>query len=202
MRRTKEEAALTRDAVLKAALPVFSAKGYAATTLEDVAQAAGVTRGAIYWHFKNKADLYATMLDGITAAAGAVAQDAVAEGGDLATVLRRIFVNQLTAIDSDRRLQSLVALSLNRTEQVPELATRRKKQTRAGKATLAELTALMEEGIRAGAFRSDLDPADAARAFLALQNGAIQLWLVTQRGFSLSTSAEGLADILLNGLAA
>ena len=202
MRRTKEEAALTRDAVLKAALPVFSAKGYAATTLEDVAQAAGVTRGAIYWHFKNKADLYATLLDGITAAAGAVAQDAVAEGGDLATVLRRIFVNQLTAIDSDRRLQSLVALSLSRTEQVPELATRRKKQIRAGKAMLAELTAFMEEGIRAGAFRSDLDPADAARAFLALQNGAIQLWLVTQRGFSLSASAEGLADILLNGLAA
>lgn len=202
MRRTKAEAALTRDAVLKAALPVFSAKGYAATTLEDVAQAAGVTRGAIYWHFKNKADLYATLLDGIAAAAGAVARDAVAEGGDPARMLRRIFVRQLTAIESDRRLQSLVALSLGKTEQVPELAARRRKQIRVGKATLAELTALMAEGIRAGAFRSDLDPADAARAFLALQNGTIQLWLMTQRGFSLSASAEGLADILLNGIVA
>lgn len=202
MRRTKEEAALTRDAVLKAALPVFSAKGYAATTLEDVAQAAGVTRGAIYWHFKNKADLYATLLDGISAAAGAVAQDAIAEGGDPAEVLRRIFVRQLSAIETDRQLQGLVTLSLGRAEQLPELAARRKKQIRAGKATLSELTTFMEEGVRTGAFRSTLDPADAARAFLSLQNGTIQLWLVTQRGFSLSASAEGLADILLNGIAA
>ena len=44
VRRTKEEAALTRQAVLKAALTVFSSKGYAATTLEDIAARAGVTR--------------------------------------------------------------------------------------------------------------------------------------------------------------
>ncbi|MCL4562239.1 MAG: TetR family transcriptional regulator, partial [Chloroflexi bacterium] len=58
MRRTKEEAAETRDLLLKSALSVFSQKGYSATTLGDVARAAGVTRGAIYWHFGSKAELY------------------------------------------------------------------------------------------------------------------------------------------------
>ncbi len=57
MRKTKEEAAETRQALLRAALAVFSRQGYAATRLEDVAHEAGVTRGAIYWHFKSKADL-------------------------------------------------------------------------------------------------------------------------------------------------
>ncbi|MGZ9164459.1 MAG: TetR family transcriptional regulator, partial [Anaerolineales bacterium] len=61
MRRTKEEAAVTRATLLKTALSVFSAKGYAAATLDDVATAAKVTRGAIYWHFKSKADLYNTL---------------------------------------------------------------------------------------------------------------------------------------------
>jgi len=57
-RRTKEEAGLTRASLLRAALAVFSTKGYAAATLEDVAAKAGVTRGAIYWHFGSKAELY------------------------------------------------------------------------------------------------------------------------------------------------
>ena len=67
MRRTKEEAAVTRATVLKAALTVFSAKGYAAASLDDVAKTAKVTRGAIYWHFKSKADLYNTLVEELSA---------------------------------------------------------------------------------------------------------------------------------------
>ena len=63
MRRTKEDAALTRETVLDAALAVFSRQGYAATTLDHIAQEAGVTRGAIYWHFGGKAELYNTLLE-------------------------------------------------------------------------------------------------------------------------------------------
>ena len=58
MRRTKEQAALTREGILDAALQVFLKKGFAATTLEDISKAAGVTRGALYWHFKGKLDVY------------------------------------------------------------------------------------------------------------------------------------------------
>jgi len=54
MRRTAEEAQQTREAVFQAGLRVFSRKGFEGATLADVAREAGVTRGAIYWHFKNK----------------------------------------------------------------------------------------------------------------------------------------------------
>lgn len=57
MRRTKEETLQTRKNILEAAVQVFFDQGIARTTLEDIARAAGVTRGAIYWHFQNKADL-------------------------------------------------------------------------------------------------------------------------------------------------
>ena len=63
MRRTKEDAALTRETVLDAALAVFSRQGYAATTLDHIAQEAGVTRGAIYWHFGGKAELYNALVE-------------------------------------------------------------------------------------------------------------------------------------------
>src|SRR5215470_17326691 len=57
MRRTKEDAALTRENLLDAALASFHAKGYLATTLDDIARRAGITRGAIAWHFGSKAEL-------------------------------------------------------------------------------------------------------------------------------------------------
>ncbi len=62
-RKTKAEAAATREALLDAAEEVFLEKGVARTSLEQIARHAGMTRGAVYWHFKNKADLFQAMLN-------------------------------------------------------------------------------------------------------------------------------------------
>src|SRR5258705_10562333 len=61
-RRTKEEAQETRMRILDAAEGVFHEKGVANASLEDIAAAAQVTRGAIYWHFKDKAELFDAMM--------------------------------------------------------------------------------------------------------------------------------------------
>ena len=61
-RRTKEEAQATRDRILDAAELEFQRHGVSRTSLQAIARAAGVTRGAIYWHFKNKPDLFKAML--------------------------------------------------------------------------------------------------------------------------------------------
>ena len=58
MRRTKEDAEQTREDIFRSGIKVFARKGYAAATMNDIAREAGVTRGAIYWHFKNKEDFY------------------------------------------------------------------------------------------------------------------------------------------------
>ncbi|EOC58456.1 bacterial regulatory s, tetR family protein [Neisseria meningitidis NM90] len=58
MRKTKTEALKTKEHLMLAALETFYRKGIARTSLNEIAQAAGVTRGALYWHFKNKEDLF------------------------------------------------------------------------------------------------------------------------------------------------
>ena len=58
----------------------------------------------------------------------------------------------------------------------------------------------MGQGIQAGLLRSDLEPKEMARAYLAFQNGLIHLWLTSPNQFSLKASAESFADILLAGL--
>ena len=63
VRKTKEEARETRNRILDAAEQVFYDKGVSRTSLADIAAQAGVTRGAIYWHFANKGDLFTAMFD-------------------------------------------------------------------------------------------------------------------------------------------
>lgn len=57
-RRTKEAALETRAQIIDAARRVFHAEGVNRSTLDKVAKAAGVTRGAVYWHFANKAEIF------------------------------------------------------------------------------------------------------------------------------------------------
>jgi len=56
-RKTKEESIKTRSLLLEAALDVFSEKSFSEVTLSEIAERVGMTKGALYWHFKNKGDL-------------------------------------------------------------------------------------------------------------------------------------------------
>lgn len=60
-RRTKEDALKTRQLLIESAIQQFALRGVTSTTLADIADAAGVTRGAVYWHFASKADLFNEM---------------------------------------------------------------------------------------------------------------------------------------------
>lgn len=66
-RRTKEEALQTRESIIEAAAVLFHDKGVSSTSLNDIANEAGVTRGAVYWHFKNKGDIFEEIVDRVIA---------------------------------------------------------------------------------------------------------------------------------------
>jgi AcrR family transcriptional regulator len=63
MRRTKEAAEESKKVILSAAYKIFLEKGYAATNLDEIAREINMTRGVIYWHFKNKLDLFVCLLN-------------------------------------------------------------------------------------------------------------------------------------------
>src|SRR5574339_1300356 len=82
VRRTKEEAQETRSRILDAAERVFHEKGVAHASLEDIAAAAEVTRGAIYWHFKDKAELFDAMMQRVVLPAEDMLEHAECSGDD------------------------------------------------------------------------------------------------------------------------
>jgi TetR/AcrR family acrAB operon transcriptional repressor len=63
VRKTKEDALITRKQIIAVAVKLFLQKGFSVTTLEEIAQQANVTRGAIYWHFKDKLDIVNKLIE-------------------------------------------------------------------------------------------------------------------------------------------
>ena len=200
MRRTKEEAARTRQDILKSALIVFGENGFSAATLTQIAAEADVTRGAIYWHFDNKAELYNTLIENYSAHGATIGEQAIADGGSFVDILRRIFVRQLQDVEEDPDLRAIMEIHLFKTGLDPELQTAHLQQIQSGQALLEGISDAMSMGIAAGELRADIDPLEMARAFLAFQNGLIYLWLLSPDSFSLRASAESMAEILVGGV--
>ena len=62
-KRTHAEALQTKKSILAAAQKIFTERGFAKASLSDIAREANVTRGAIYWHFENKSELLAALME-------------------------------------------------------------------------------------------------------------------------------------------
>src|SRR4249920_2270882 len=107
-RRTKEEAAITREQLLDAAEKVFREHGVTRTSLAEVATAAGVTRGAVYWHFKDKAALFAAMCERATLPLDAMLAAASGEStADPLGSLRDLMVGALRHLATDPRAKAV-----------------------------------------------------------------------------------------------
>ena len=67
MRRTKEDAEQTRRAILASAMDIFYEKGYSKTTFDEIAKRINLTKGAVYWYFRNKPDIVAALINDFAA---------------------------------------------------------------------------------------------------------------------------------------
>lgn len=63
MRRTKEDAEQTRRSILASAMDIFYEKGYSKTTFDEIAKRINLTKGAVYWYFRNKPDIVAALIN-------------------------------------------------------------------------------------------------------------------------------------------
>ncbi len=201
-RKTKEEAAATRKALLEAALIVFSQKGYAAASLEEIAEHAGVSRGAIYWHFHSKAELYNTLVEETSARTENVIRQGIREGHGHLDTHRRIMIGLLVLMEDDATYRAVQELVLFKTEITPELEEGIRIKAAALRTVEARIAAALRAGIAAGEMRADLDPVIGARAALTYINGIIFTWLIDQQAFSLRQDAPALVDVFLRGIAA
>ena len=200
-RRTKAEALATRDRILDAAERVFSRRGASRPSLEDIAAAAGVTRGAIYWHFRNKADLFAAMLARVTLPM----EEMVGRAGDDALTdplgyVRRCMVTVLRKTTDDAQTRRVFEIVCHKCEYVDEMARVRDRYVEMRADCLGELERGVRNAIRRGLLPAGVNARSAAVGLHALVDGLISNWLLEPKYFPLAREAERMVDQYLAGL--
>ncbi|MEY4271876.1 MAG: hypothetical protein RJA95_887 [Verrucomicrobiota bacterium] len=172
-RKTKAEAALTRDRIVACARQVFSRDGVTNTSLEKVAKEAGVTRGAVYWHFRDKADLFmAVRLD-----TGSLLRLNQAEGDDPLHRLELFLLEAIRRLREEDKVRETYEVMLWRCEYVGEFATVRDDLMTSGRNFIDEITALYAEAKSAGLTDPRLEPALASLETFCLYAGILKAWL-------------------------
>ncbi|MGF6147943.1 Toluene efflux pump ttgABC operon repressor [Kingella potus] len=128
MRKTKEEAQKTREQLMQSALDTFLEHGVARTSLAAIARNAGVTRGALYWHFKNKEDLFEALFEKIFLACRASLSDGLGEhdGQGLHRMLCGMF-DRIRYDDTHRKLFTIIHLKCEFTEETRAVFDVKKK---------------------------------------------------------------------------
>ena len=195
VRRTKEESLETRRAIIAAAREVFYHNGVTRTSLEQIAAAAGVTRGAIYWHFADKAELFYAMRDEVQLPLMDRSDLALEEQADTLDPLERIgrfleVVVRAVAKEGDTRRTFQIATF--KCEYVDEFARDLETACTMHMDMQSKLAALYREARRKGLLREGLTPSRAASDTLIFLAGLIKIWLVDDRGSLVQRQSRAL----------
>ncbi|QTD45198.1 TetR family transcriptional regulator [Ottowia testudinis] len=198
-RRTKQDAQATREALLDAAERVFEQRGVSRTSLNHIAEAAGLTRGAVYWHFKDKADLFNAMMERVTLPLETELEGLAQCAGDPVDALVLRIARSLAQIAGDARTQRVLNIATVMVELVEDLGPVRERHVQVDNANVERVTHAFE---RASALRGQPLPAPArqlADGFHAMVRGLVYGWLL-QRGFDLEATARVAMAAYLCGI--
>ncbi len=148
MRRTKEDAEKTRLKIIEAALTLFSRNGYSNTTLGMIGAEAGYSRGPIYWHFKNKDDLYQAVLAYSQEPLEGLVSSAAGSGTDALAAIDNFAQQWLELLAEDVWFRQSFEILLNKTELTDAIAPtikRERELTRYIVDTLSQLVAKAQD---------------------------------------------------------
>lgn len=196
-RRTKEDAQATRTALLDAAECVFQKRGVSRTSLNDIAQAAGVTRGALYWHFKDKADLYNAMMERVTLPLESTLPDVTGENPVAA--LRQGLRQALRQIASDEQTRRVLEIATLMVEHTEELGAVRDRLLQSQREHMQCVQAALESASRLHGITFPAPLAQLAQGMHAMVHGLIFSWLL-EPSFDLEAAGLSSLDAFLRGI--
>lgn len=199
-KKTKEEAEKTKQSIFDAALKVFERKGFVTTTLNDIAKEAGVTRGAIYWHFKNKTELFLALNEEIELAAICNLDDIRDNPPNNLADLKQCMLNYLALYENDDKLRIMYEIILYKTEMTDELAPLMLKERQRDKEIAESLELCIKKLQEKGVLTLKLSNSHIIIMIKAFMIGLIDMWLFEKRAFSIVNDTPEMIDLFFKSL--
>jgi len=203
VRRTKEEAAATRDSILDAAEILFAKQGVSRTTLQHIATAAGVTRGAIYWHFVDKGAVFSAMMERATMPM----DEAVKLAGERAITdplqcLRDEMMAVLQIVEGDEKARRVFEIATLKTEFTDEVDSARAHKRESVARWRGRMEVQFSQAKAEGKLPGSVDARNASMCVWTMLDGLIRNWIFEPGMFELVALGGELIDTYLAGLKA
>jgi len=198
-RRTKAEADETRSRLLDAAEQVFYEKGVARASLNEIAQHAGATRGAVYWHFKDKVDVFLSMLDRICMPFDEVCANHCNSLSPLEGI-RHSIRSVFESMDGDQRRLRIFDTALFKMEYVGELESVRARHIESARGNQEQFARAIAQAAQEQALQLPVSPVDAALGLHSLFVGLIHGWVLNGGSFLIAPVGAAAVDAYLKGL--
>ena len=200
-RKTKAEAAATRDSILDAAEKLFAEQGVSRTTLQHIASEAGVTRGAIYWHFLDKAALLHAMMERVKLPLeeAMLLLDAN-ENGDPVQDLREYVMTVLRVTMDDPKARRVFEIVTLKMEFVDDAVTMRDRRREHQEIWMQRVETRLQQAKSLGHVRQELDPVTVANGMWIIMDGLIRNWLFDTDAYDLVELGGAVMDTYLLGL--
>jgi TetR/AcrR family fatty acid metabolism transcriptional regulator len=184
-----------RDALLRAAIDTFAARGFFNAQVADVARAAGVAAGTVYLYFRSKDDLLISIFERTMTTAIAEGRRSVEGMADPAARLRQIARLHLDRLGRDRALAVVFQVELRQSTKFMERfsATQLREY-------LGIIRDVIADGQASGAFRRGINPTLAAKLLFGMLDEMATNWILSRRKYSLVSEAEAIVDLFIGGL--
>lgn len=200
-RRTKEEALVTRELILDAAERVFHQRGVSRTSLQEIAKEAGLTRGAIYWHFENKGELFHAMMERVTLPMMARMTEITPE--DEARPLDKIRRNTAAAlreIAHNPQVRRVFEIAMQKVEYVDEMQEMQQRKISGRNECMDDMQHLLQIAQQLGHIKADAHLRNTTIGLFALVGGIKYNWLLDPEAFDLEAVGLATLDAYLAGL--
>lgn len=203
VRRTKADAQATRDSILDAAEMLFAEQGVSRTTLQHIATAAMVTRGAIYWHFVDKTAVFNAMMDRVVLPMEqALYEVDDANVADPIEVLRDWVANVLSNTVHDPKTRRVFEISTHKIEYIDELDGARERYLASHNRWLKRTETMLKIAVKRGQIKTQLTPFETAQGLWAMMDGLIRSWLHKPTAFDLLRCGQRISNAYLDALLA
>lgn len=195
------EALATRSDILDAAIKVFLERGVAGATLEQIAEAAGLTRGAIYWHFKNKLEIFCELNSEVQASfIESVLQDLDKDHPDPLDQLRNLCVGLLEELEENERKRNILRVLLLRCDYSGDMEVQLKQQGQGQKKNSRLFASYFKRAIDKGHLATSVDPNVLSLSLICYLSGIVFEYFRCPAAINLKTNAGKLIEPFFIGM--
>ena len=185
-----------RDALLRAAIDTFAARGFFNAQVADVARAAGVAAGTVYLYFRGKDDLLISIFERTMKEAIADGRRSVDALTDPVERLREIARLHLGRLGRDRALAVVFQVELRQSTKFMERFSSTQLRE-----YLGIIRGVIADGQARGVFRGAISPTLAAKLFFGALDEMATNWILSRRKYTLASEADAIVELFVGGLA-